>query len=783
MKNDQVVTDQSHKPRRAKSREVSSRFLSSPTTTETTTLPSPNHPISPVRRKPVSPFSDARKPKTQLEDSGPTRGLWPSSNSSHKKLDTLADHLGNDRREDRVQRKDSIFDRGRSCREFGSLDNPKEKGRESPKENHLPFLGGSMRYTGKFRFSRKSNSSSSSTSSSSSKFSSSSNVAAPRRFSVDENALYQKQSRRNSDGFPDTLDSESECSDGSSGMIMGSPNIGSAARKSGVEYMNEIPLRHRRGTSDSNIANPISGDKSPKLNKFTIKNVMRRAHSLTATTQWALSPGRTGSPTMSVENKGVPMSFSSLKPPTSPSKTKGVEKLFNMGLDLFKSKKSSSSNVLLVRSNSVSSGSSMTEMGHQLRLLHNRYLQWRFANARAAVVNQNIADQAQVNVLYALDALMKLRHSVLQKKVKLQKERLDMRLNLILYSQLKQLDSWGDMERQHMAAVCTMKECLHSVVCRVPLVEGAEADTQSASVALRHASDLTTSIKLLLCNFSPLAEQAAPLLSELAEVAAQEKLLLEECLELFRNISILEDGGEAWKETVNLDGFFKEIENVQRDMRAVVLKLVKLIKGKLEKLELSNADQRKVPGCGTGSSSDRTRISVLNSLAKKLKDMMDDFQRLRAKIACEYKATVQRRYFTITGEKANKETIENLISSGEGETLLQKAIEEQGRGQVLDTVQEIQERLGAVKEMEKSLIELHQVFLYMAALVEAQGQQLNDIEGHVACANSFVRRGTVQLEVAKDYQKSTRKCTCIAIVVGTCVIVILLLPILLHFKS
>ncbi|TQD70911.1 hypothetical protein C1H46_043557 [Malus baccata] len=114
MKNDQVVTDQSHKPRRAKSLEVSSWFLSSPTTT----LPSPNHPILLVRRKPVSPFSDDRKPKTQLDHSGPTRRLWPSSNSSHKKLDTLADHLGNDRREDRVQRKDSIFDRGRSCMQF-----------------------------------------------------------------------------------------------------------------------------------------------------------------------------------------------------------------------------------------------------------------------------------------------------------------------------------------------------------------------------------------------------------------------------------------------------------------------------------------------------------------------------------------------------------------------------------------------------------------------------------------------------------------------------------------
>lgn len=284
-------------------------------------------------------------------------------------------------------------------------------------------------------------------------------------------------------------------------------------------------------------------------------------------------------------------------------------------------------------------------------------------------------------------------------------------------------------------------------------------------------------------------------------------------------IDDMEAGGEAWKETVNLDGFFKEIENVQHDMRVVVqlykgleeaneesklvhdaktmkvlrarmdsdiaqvLKLVKIIKGKLETLELSNADHRKLPGCGAGSSSDRTRTSVLNGLAKKLKGMMDDFQALRAKMGAEYKETVQRRYFTITGEKANNEMIENLISSGQGETLLQKAIEEQGRGQVLDTVQEIQERYDAVKEMEKSLIELHQVFLDMAALVDAQGQHLNDIESNVARADSFVRRGAVQLEQAKDYQKSSRKWTCIAIVIVICVLIILLVPILLHFNS
>ncbi|KAA8524474.1 hypothetical protein F0562_010897 [Nyssa sinensis] len=272
-------------------------------------------------------------------------------------------------------------------------------------------------------------------------------------------------------------------------------------------------------------------------------------------------------------------------------------------------------------------------------------------------------------------------------------------------------------------------------------------------------------------------------------------------------------GGESRNEVVDLDNFFEDVEKVKDDMKDVeklykrlqesnedcktvhnaktmkelrsrmdsdvaqVLKRVKVIKGKLEALERSNAAHRSIHGCGPGSSADRTRTSVVSGLGKKLKTMMDDFQSLRAKMTAEYKETVERRYFTITGEKANEELIENLISSGESETFLQKAIQEQGRGQILDTISEIQERHDAVKEIEKNLIELHQVFLDMAALVEAQGQQLNNIESHVAHASSFVRRGTVQLQEAREYQKSSRKWTCIAVGLVIFVVILLLYPI------
>lgn len=137
--------------------------------------------------------------------------------------------------------------------------------------------------------------------------------------------------------------------------------------------------------------------------------------------------------------------------------------------------------------------------------------------------------------------------------------------------------------------------------------------------------------------------------------------------------------------------------------------------------------------------------------------------------------------------KLNKMKINNNLDgkyyydggTGESETFLQKAIQEQGRATVMDTIQEIEERHGAVKEIERNLNELHQVFMDMAVLVETQGEQLDDIESHVARANSYVRGGVQQLHVARKHQKNTRKWTCFAIILLLIIALIIILPIVL----
>lgn len=216
---------------------------------------------------------------------------------------------------------------------------------------------------------------------------------------------------------------------------------------------------------------------------------------------------------------------------------------------------------------------------------------------------------------------------------------------------------------------------------------------------------------------------------------------------------------------------------------ADVLKKAKFIKAKLEALDKANEENRLLPGCEQGSSTDRTRSNITNSLRKSLKDLMDKFQALRQRMSSAYRETIERRYFTITGETASEDTIDHMIESGESETFLQKAIREQGRGQIIETIKEIQERHDAVKQIEKNLLELHQIFMDMAVLVEAQGHQIDNIEDAVKGASSFVQRGTGELQTARRLQKNSRKCMCIAIIILLIILVVAALLLYNYLKK
>lgn len=239
----------------------------------------------------------------------------------------------------------------------------------------------------------------------------------------------------------------------------------------------------------------------------------------------------------------------------------------------------------------------------------------------------------------------------------------------------------------------------------------------------------------------------------------------------------LQDAHEESKAVTKAASMKAIKQRMEKDIDEVG-KIARFVKSKIEELDRDNLSNRQKPGCGKGTGVDRSRTATTVALKKKLKDKMSEFQTLRQNIQQEYREVVERRVFTVTGTRADEETIERLIETGDSEQIFQKAIQEQGRGQIMDTLAEIQERHDAVRDVEKKLLDLQQVFLDMAVLVEAQGDMLDNIESQVSSAVDHVQSGNTALQRAKSLQKSSRKWMCIAILILLIIVVIIVVAVI-----
>ncbi|TKY46174.1 syntaxin 1B/2/3 [Spatholobus suberectus] len=254
---------------------------------------------------------------------------------------------------------------------------------------------------------------------------------------------------------------------------------------------------------------------------------------------------------------------------------------------------------------------------------------------------------------------------------------------------------------------------------------------------------------------------------------------------------------ELDKQYAKLDKLLKKLQDVHEESKAVtkapamkgikqrmetdvdeVKKTAHYLKTRIEELDKENLANRQKPGCGKGSGVDRSRTATTISLKKKLKDKMAEFQTLREAIHQEYREVVERRVFTVTGTRADEETIDRLIETGDSEQIFQKAIQEQGRGQIMDTLAEIQERHEAVRDVERKLLDLQQIFLDIAVLVDAQGDMLDNIETQVSSAVDHVQQGNNALQKAKNLQRNSRKWMCIAIIILLIVVIIIVVAVI-----
>ncbi|CAA0839550.1 Syntaxin-112 [Striga hermonthica] len=228
------------------------------------------------------------------------------------------------------------------------------------------------------------------------------------------------------------------------------------------------------------------------------------------------------------------------------------------------------------------------------------------------------------------------------------------------------------------------------------------------------------------------------------------KIQMKEIGHLLHDLQSLNEETKSTHSAKILRGLRARMES---DMYSVLRK-AQIVKTRLESLDKSNLANRNMSvKYAQGSAVDRTRISTTNGLRAQLRDLMNGFRALREKIVSDYKDGLKRRYFNATGECPTEEIIEKMMASRNG------AVEVfENRADI--TNMENKERHEAVMDIWSSLNRLHQVFLDMAVMVEAQGETIDVIEKNVAVAASFVGGGTNSLFYANQAKKGRKWACC-----------------------
>ncbi|XP_073151664.1 AUGMIN subunit 8-like isoform X2 [Henckelia pumila] len=166
---------------------------------------------------------------------------------------------------------------------------------------------------------------------------------------------------------------------------------------------------------------------------------------------------------------------------------------------------------------------------HQLRLLYNRHLQWHYANARSDAVLHSLKVKAE-KILYSLwRTIAYLLDSATAKRIRLQQLRLIWKLYSILDNQLTCLDLWALVERDHANSLTLVTQELQAGTIRIPVTGGAKGDIETIKAAVCSAVEVMQAMGSSLCSVLSQMEGMNSLVSQVTDIAAQERAMLDEC--------------------------------------------------------------------------------------------------------------------------------------------------------------------------------------------------------------------------------------------------------------
>lgn len=198
-------------------------------------------------------------------------------------------------------------------------------------------------------------------------------------------------------------------------------------------------------------------------------------------------------------------------------------------------------------------------------------------------------------------------------------------------------------------------------------------------------------------------------------------------------------------------------------------------KQKLEKLQEANQARKKEVG-GKNTAEIRIRELQTSQLIQRFQKMIQQFQQMQSEYKQRYKERVKRSY-KITNPDATDEEIEQMVKEGDVEVYQKKAISNAQKHTLNAIYEEVKETHQDIVMLEQSLMELHEMFVQFAALVEYQDDLIDNIENNVFKAEAFVEESIKKIKESQKLETKNRWTGC-CIIVSVIVLFIVVLVLL-----
>ncbi|KAG0170534.1 Plasma membrane t-SNARE, secretory vesicle fusion [Apophysomyces sp. BC1034] len=152
------------------------------------------------------------------------------------------------------------------------------------------------------------------------------------------------------------------------------------------------------------------------------------------------------------------------------------------------------------------------------------------------------------------------------------------------------------------------------------------------------------------------------------------------------------------------------------------------------------------------------------------------YQDVERTFSQKYRQRVMRQIKIVKPDVTEEEVDAVIDSDQQNQIFAQSLMQTSRTGQARAVLSEVQTRHDDIKRIEKTIIELQQLFMDMHMLVEQQGDILNTIENHAETTTKDIERGVTHADAAIKKAKAVRakKWCCFVIVIILAVVIAIL---------